>query len=54
MTLVTNSVVTLPLFQPGLQTNSQLQSATALGWYQFILFGEQKYMYVNDLPRVDV
>jgi len=28
------------------------QSIAAVGWYQFILLGEQRYKCVNDLLRV--
>ena len=33
------------------QLPSQLHSVTALGWYQFILLGEQRHRCVNDLSR---
>jgi len=29
---------------------SQIKSVTTLGWYQVILIGEQRQMYVHNLP----
>jgi len=56
LTLVINLAVHVHChnFLPGLWSLSRLQTVTTFGWYQFIMFAEQRQMYVNNLPRVTV
>ena len=42
----------LPLLSAKPQLPFQLQSVTDLGWYQFILLGEQRHVRANDMPGI--
>jgi len=54
VTLVKNPSVGCHYFLPGLRLTSQRQSAAALGYYRFMLVGEQRHVCVNDLLMVTV